>query len=193
KMRLNASPDDYLAGSDTQDYLSKLPTEIKSVPMVVLVNQGSASASEIVAGALQDHKRAVIMGSQTFGKASVQTILPLGGDTALKLTTARYYTPNGRSIQLTGIIPDIALDDGTGSDASLRFREADLTNHLTNDRGADKAPVAARQPAAHLISRRHRVQKTSTKKISDPRPAKSWRKTTTNCHRQSSSSKAAAP
>lgn len=142
KMRLNASPDDYLAGSDTQDYLSKLPTEIKSVPMVVLVNQGSASASEIVAGALQDHKRAVIMGSQTFGKASVQTILPLGGDTALKLTTARYYTPNGRSIQLTGIIPDIALDDGTGSDASLRFREADLTNHLTNDRGADKAPVA---------------------------------------------------
>ena len=142
KMRLNASPDDYLAGTDTQDYLSKLPPEIKSVPMVVLVNRGSASASEIVAGALQDHKRAVIMGSQTFGKASVQTILPLGRDSALKLTTARYYTPNGRSIQLTGIVPDIALDDGTGSDASLRFREADLTNHLTNDRGADKAPVA---------------------------------------------------
>jgi carboxyl-terminal processing protease len=111
--------------------------------MVVLVNRGSASASEIVAGALQDHKRAVIMGSQTFGKASVQTILPLGRDSALKLTTARYYTPHGRSIQLTGIIPDIALDDGSGGDASLRFREADLTNHLTNDRGAaDVAPVA---------------------------------------------------
>jgi carboxyl-terminal processing protease len=90
------------------------------------------------------------MGSQTFGKASVQTILPLGSDTALKLTTARYYTPNGRSIQLTGIIPDIALDDGTGSDASLRFREADLTNHLTNDRGADKAPVAV-APASNAF------------------------------------------
>jgi carboxyl-terminal processing protease len=142
KMRLNASPEDYLSGKDTHDYLSKLPPEIKNVPMVVLVNRGSASASEIVAGALQDHKRAVIMGSQTFGKASVQTILPLGGDTALKLTTARYYTPNGRSIQLTGIVPDIALDDGTGGNSSLGYREADLTNHLVNDRGTDTVPVA---------------------------------------------------
>ena len=143
KMRFNANPDDYLTGRYRQvDYLSKLPPEIKTVPMVVLVNRGSASASEIVAGALQDHKRAVIMGSQTFGKASVQTILPLGRDTALKLTTARYYTPHGRSIQATGIIPDIALDDGSGSSASLRFREADLTNHLANDRSENVAPVA---------------------------------------------------
>jgi carboxyl-terminal processing protease len=142
KMSLKANPDDYLAGTDRRDYLSRLPPEIKSVPMVVLVNGGSASASEIVAGALQDHKRAVIMGSQTFGKASVQTILPLGNDAALKLTTARYYTPNGRSIQLTGIVPDIALDDGSGSDANLKFREADLTRHLINDRAADKVPVA---------------------------------------------------
>ena len=73
--------------------------------MVVLVNGGSASASEIVAGALQDHKRAIIMGTQTFGKGSVQTILPLGNNTAIKLTTARYYTPNGRSIQAKGIMP----------------------------------------------------------------------------------------
>ena len=146
KMRLTASPENYVRGRVRDDYLSKLPPEIKSVPMVVLVNSGSASASEIVAGALQDHKRAVIMGTQTFGKGSVQTILPLGNNTAIKLTTARYYTPNGRSIQAKGIVPDIALDDGTRSDANLRLREADLTKHLTNDRAEDKAaatPVAA--------------------------------------------------
>jgi len=146
KMRLTASPENYVRGRVRDDYLSKLPPEIKSVPMVVLVNSGSASASEIVAGALQDHKRAVIMGTQTFGKGSVQTILPLGNNTAIKLTTARYYTPNGRSIQAKGIVPDIALDDGTRSDVNLRLREADLTKHLTNDRAEDKAaadPVAA--------------------------------------------------
>ena len=141
KMRLTASPENYLRGRG-KDYLAKLPPEIKNVPMVVLVNGGSASASEIVAGALQDHKRAVIMGTQTFGKGSVQTILPLGNGTAIKLTTARYYTPNGRSIQAKGIVPDIALDDGTRSDANLKLREADLTKHLTNDRAEDKAPVA---------------------------------------------------
>ena len=85
--------------------------EVKTVPMVVLVNGGSASASEIVAGALQDHKRAVVMGTQTFGKGSVQTILPLGNNTAIKLTTARYYTPNGRSIQAKGIAPGHPVDD----------------------------------------------------------------------------------
>ncbi len=111
--------------------------------MVVLVNGGSASASEIVAGALQDHQRAVIMGTQTFGKASVQTILPLGDGTAIKLTTARYYTPNGRSIQAKGIVPDIVLDDGSRSDADLKVREADLSKHLANDREQDAAPVAA--------------------------------------------------
>ncbi len=143
KMRLTASPENYLRGRVKEDYLAKLPPEIKNVPMVVLVNSGSASASEIVAGALQDHKRAVIMGTQTFGKGSVQTILPLGNNTAIKLTTARYYTPNGRSIQAKGIVPDIALDDGSRSDANLKLREADLTKHLANDRVDEKAQVSA--------------------------------------------------
>ncbi len=147
KMRLTASPENYLNNNRTRDYLSALPAAVKDVPMVVLVNSGSASASEIVAGALQDHHRAVIMGTQTFGKASVQTVLPLGDGTAIKLTTARYYTPNGRSIQVTGIVPDIALDDGSGGDAALKMREADLSKHLINDRqdqsAAGDAPAVA--------------------------------------------------
>jgi carboxyl-terminal processing protease len=109
------------------------------VPLVVLVNGGSASASEIVAGALQDHKRAVIMGTQTFGKGSVQTVLPLGNNTAIKLTTARYYTPGGRSIQAKGIVPDILVDDPSSpaSDTVLNLRESDLDKHLINDKQAD--------------------------------------------------------
>jgi carboxyl-terminal processing protease len=109
----------------------------------VLVNTGSASASEIVAGALQDHKRAAIVGSRTFGKGSVQTIRPLSGDTAVKLTTARYYTPSGRSIQARGIVPDIPVDENADGDGlnALRMREADLRHHLTNgnDRTAEDA------------------------------------------------------
>jgi carboxyl-terminal processing protease len=134
KMRLYASPEHYLRGHLKSDYMRGLPAEVKSVPMVVLVNGGSASASEIVAGALQDHKRAVILGTQTFGKGSVQTILPLGNNTAIKLTTARYYTPSGRSIQAKGITPDIIVEDPSfpTSDSSLRVREADLERHLSN-------------------------------------------------------------
>ena len=146
KMKLNASPENYLRGRLREDYLRRLPPEAKTVPMVVLVNAGSASASEIVAGALQDHKRAVIMGQQTFGKGSVQTILPLGNNTAIKLTTARYYTPNGRSIQARGIMPDIPLDDGIGAQAGVRLREADLTKHLTDERKQD--PKATAEAAA---------------------------------------------
>jgi carboxyl-terminal processing protease len=135
KMRLTATPDNYLRGGKS-DYLKGLPAAVKTVPMVVLVNGGSASASEIVSGALQDHKRAVIMGTQTFGKGSVQTILPLGNNTAIKLTTARYYTPNGRSIQAKGIEPDIVVEDPatTSQDNAFRLREADLEHHLINDR-----------------------------------------------------------
>ena len=133
KMKLSASPENYLRGRSRDDFLKRLPPEVKTVPMVVLVNGGSASASEIVAGALQDHRRAVVMGQPTFGKGSVQTILPLGNNTAIKLTTARYYTPNGRSIQAKGIVPDIPLDDATvDKTAGLRLREADLTKHLTD-------------------------------------------------------------
>jgi len=105
RMRLTASKEHYTRRGE--DYLRDLPAAVKKVPLVVLVDGGTASASEIVAGALQDHKRATVIGTQTFGKGSVQTIMPLGNNTAIKLTTARYYTPSGRSIQAKGITPEI--------------------------------------------------------------------------------------
>jgi carboxyl-terminal processing protease len=122
------------------DPLRSLPPALKSIPLVVLVNEGSASASEIVAGALQDHKRAIVMGSQTFGKGSVQTVRPLGPDTGLKITTARYYTPSGTSIQARGIVPNVMVDDtAEGSPfAVLRMREADLDKHLSSGQGPEK-------------------------------------------------------
>jgi carboxyl-terminal processing protease len=133
KQEYKATPGDYLRGTHV-DPLKALPEAVKTVNMVVLVNSGSASASEIVAGALQDHKRAIIMGGQTFGKGSVQTILPLPGNAAIKLTTARYYTPNGRSIQAKGIEPDIEVEETPGGAKPMRLREADLEGHLENDR-----------------------------------------------------------
>lgn len=123
ELRYTATPGDALGGA----------------PMVVLVNGGSASASEIVAGALQDHKRAIIMGARTFGKGSVQTIFPMSNNSAIKLTTARYYTPGGRSIQADGIEPDITLkavklvETEDGEDG--RLKEADLSGHLANGNG----------------------------------------------------------
>ena len=119
KLRFNATPDDVL----------------NTAPLVILVNQGSASASEIVSGALQDHHRAIVVGTPTFGKGSVQTILPLSNGTAVKLTTARYYTPSGRSIQAEGIKPDIELDQVRVSAVERSIdpiKEADLSGHLSN-------------------------------------------------------------
>ncbi|WP_374366341.1 S41 family peptidase [Piscinibacter sp.] len=151
KATFKASPEYYLrrGGSDP---LKRLPEAVKKVPMVVLVNEGSASASEIVAGALQDHKRATIMGAQTFGKGSVQTVRQLGPDTALKITTARYYTPSGASIQAKGIVPDVMLDETAEGNvfAALRVREADLEKHIASGQGAeqkDEAREKAREEA----------------------------------------------
>jgi len=151
KQTFRAAPADYLrrGGSDP---LRKLPDAIKRVPLIVLVNEGSASASEIVAGALQDHKRATVMGAQTFGKGSVQTVRQLGPDTALKITTARYYTPSGASIQAKGIVPDLMIDETAEGNlfAALRPREADLEKHLQSGQGPeqkDEAREKAREEA----------------------------------------------
>ena len=148
------------------DPLRRLPAALKSVPLVVLVNEGSASASEIVAGALQDHKRATLMGSQTFGKGSVQTVRPLGPDTGIKLTTARYYTPGGKSIQAKGIVPDVMVDESEEGNvfAALRMREADLDKHLASGQGPeqkDEAREKAREEA------RKRLEEEAKKPVED--------------------------
>jgi carboxyl-terminal processing protease len=120
--------------------------------MVVIVNGASASASEIVAGALQDHHRATILGTQTFGKGSVQTILPLPNNQAVKLTTARYYTPGGRSIQAKGISPDVVVEDA--ADQKVLLREADLQHHLSieDDKSTPGAPAKGTKPTEKIIA-----------------------------------------
>lgn len=125
-----AVPSEYARGEGS--YLDEVPGWAKTVPMVVLINIGSASASEIVAGALQDYKRARLMGNRSFGKGSVQVILPLSQDTAIKLTTSRYYTPKDRSIQNIGITPDYVVSDTAQGDLFRLPREADLQHHLSN-------------------------------------------------------------
>ena len=131
------------------EFDAKPPDLIGGAPLVVLVNEGSASASEIVAGALQDRQRAVIMGRQTFGKGSVQTILPMNNNAAIKITTARYYTPNGRSIQAEGIRPDIEIDKLKVADFNTEegafVKESQLERHLENT-GKKEAPVADAKP-----------------------------------------------
>jgi carboxyl-terminal processing protease len=148
KHEYTASPEEYSFRA-REDALRGLPAGIKTVPIVVLVNDGSASASEIVAGALQDHKRAVVMGQTTFGKGSVQTKINLSNGAGMKLTTARYYTPSGRSIQAKGIIPDWSVaETAEGAVRSARMREADLANHLTNDKDPDAEKKAEPKPEA---------------------------------------------
>jgi carboxyl-terminal processing protease len=168
KQVLKATMRDYL-GRDGSDPLKRLPVALKKIPLVVLVNEGSASASEIVAGALQDHKRATIMGSQTFGKGSVQTFRPLGPDTGLKITTSRYYTPSGKSIQAKGIVPDVMVDDTEeGSPyAALRMREADLGKHLGSGQG-EEVKDATREKARDEALKR--LEEESRKPASERRP-----------------------
>jgi len=160
KQTLRAVAKDY-QGRAGADPIRGLPAGLKKVPVVVLVNEGSASASEIVAGALQDHKRATIMGSQTFGKGSVQTFRALGPDTGLKITTSRYYTPSGKSIQAKGIVPDVMVDDTEeGSPyAALRTREADLEKHLASGQGEeqkDRTREKAREEALKRLEEESR-------------------------------------
>ena len=163
-----ASPEFYVRRG-ASDPMRRLPAALKNVPLVVLVNEGSASASEIVAGALQDHKRATIMGAQTFGKGSVQTVRPLSAETALKITTARYYTPSGRSIQAKGIVPDIWLDETAEGNvfAALRMRETDLDKHLE---GGEEKADAARAKARDEARRKLEEQMARTNEPPKPLP-----------------------
>jgi len=150
--------------ADTKfEYEAKAPDLIAGAPLIVLVNEGSASASEIVAGALQDQHRALIMGRRTFGKGSVQTILPMSNKAAIKITTARYFTPGGRSIQAEGIKPDVVIDKvqiaDVGGDEGQFIKEAELDRHLSNPTtGKEKAPAPAPDDSAN------REQKTAMAK-----------------------------
>jgi carboxyl-terminal processing protease len=185
KSVLKASPDNYLYPTGAgllrklpPDPLKKLPASIKNVPLVVLVNEGSASASEIVAGALQDHGRATVMGAQTFGKGSVQTVLCLNPEfridkcptAAVKITTARYYTPKDRSIQAKGIVPDVMLDETAEGNlyAALRTREADLEKHLQSGAGEEEKD-AAREKARDEARKKLEEELAKTHK-SGPKP-----------------------
>ena len=174
-MVLKAAPEDYILSMGI-DPLAGIPAELKTIPMTVLVNSGSASASEIVAGALQDHKRAVIVGTQSFGKGSVQTLIPLSNGSAVKLTTALYYTPNDRSIQAQGIVPDVEVKD---KERTFESREADLIGHIGNPLGGEDVnsetlavPVEenADKPAAKEKGKKKKDEDLSSRRI--PNPAK---------------------
>jgi carboxyl-terminal processing protease len=146
----------YTKGREEENQMkfSAHPNTEDDFPMVVLINSGSASASEIVAGALQDHGRAVVMGTQSFGKGSVQTIIPLTDNAGLRLTTARYYTPNGTSIQATGISPDIVVKPMEIKEVSegMHFREKDLKNHfeIPSEKSDEKIPEEGGQTRLEL-------------------------------------------
>ena len=169
-MNLTAIPNDYILSGHT-DPLAGLPTETKNIPVTVLINSGSASASEIVAGALQDHKRAVIVGTQSFGKGSVQTVLPLSNGSAVKLTTALYYTPNDRSIQAQGIVPDVEVKD---KNRVYESREADLAGHIGNPTGGDEVTgrILPTEEAASALQEDATKEKEDIISRREPNPAK---------------------
>ena len=137
RMRLSAKRSDYLRHT-TEDYLEELPPSVKTLPMVVLVNNDSASAAEIVAGALQDNKRATVLGTQTYGKGSIQVIIPFGDGTGMKLTTAYYYTPSGRRIQGKGVTPDIVVEEKF----SAQFAAADVKTVVVGSQATESSDAA---------------------------------------------------
>lgn len=146
KMKLFANPYNYVEGGEKNDYLKDISEEYKKIPIVVLVNNGSASAAEIVAGALQDHKRAIILGTQTFGKGTIQQLFPLKTGSAIKITIAKYYTPSGKSIQAKGILPNyIAEDPSDISDTPVaKTFESSYKNHLENEKESTLQETAAK-------------------------------------------------
>jgi carboxyl-terminal processing protease len=146
KMKLFANPYNYVEGGEKNDYFKDISEEYKKIPIVVLVNNGSASAAEIVAGALQDHKRAVILGTQTFGKGTIQQLFPLKSGSAIKITIAKYYTPNGKSIQAKGILPDYITEDPSDlsdTPANKTF-ESSYKNHLENEKNNNGQETTAK-------------------------------------------------
>ena len=175
KQVFNATPEMYRLG-EPGDPLASVPAIFKSLPMVVLVNAYSASASEIVAGALQDYKRATIVGKTTFGKGSVQTVRPLTNDSALKITTAYYYTPNGRSIQAYGIKPDIAVDQNKDGDPDdvLITREIDSEKHLRNKQSSEDKLIEDREK--RRLEELQRLEEKNAKKTPEEREKETSKK-----------------